>query len=95
MIIWILATGALLRLTRLIVKDRLTASLRADVIRRYGPTSLPADLIACPWCMSFWLALPIYALASMLTGLHAAVIIPAALTGSYLAGILSERLEVD
>lgn len=94
-IIWLLATGTLLRLTRLITKDRIMSPLRSEVIRRYGPESMAADLIGCPWCMSFWIALPVYALASMLTGIHAGIIFPAALTGSYLTGIIAARIETD
>lgn len=94
-IVWSLALGTLLRFTHLVTKDRLTAPIRAALILKYGPDSWQADFIRCHWCVSFWAALPIFAIAALATGLHVAFLVPAALTGSYVNGLVGDRIEVN
>jgi hypothetical protein len=57
-------TFASYRITRLIVTDKFppTMALRKAILDRFpeeegGVEPWPAQLIQCPWCMGFWVAL--------------------------------------
>lgn len=89
----LLALGAAARLTRLITDDRITAPLRALVIRARGPESELAYLVQCPWCLGLWMSGAVTAAAFLA---HGAVWFTApalALTISYLYGIAANRLD--
>jgi hypothetical protein len=59
----IVATLAVASLTKLLVDDRLTVGYRQWVVRKWGKESLQAYLAHCPWCTSFWVALPVMPVA--------------------------------
>jgi hypothetical protein len=45
------------RLTRLVVRDEITAEIRNRIWNRYPPNkSMFGYLFTCEWCMSIWLA---------------------------------------
>lgn len=95
--LWILliSLGAAARITRLITGDILLAWLRAAIIRRFGPESLPADFIKCPWCVGFWVSLAVTAAAFCPAISHhqAYLIVATALTGSWLIGLIARNLD--
>jgi hypothetical protein len=55
---WLLAVGAVWRVTLLAVADEITAPARDAVLRRFRGERL-AYAASCPWCASVWLAVPI------------------------------------
>jgi hypothetical protein len=88
----VVAVLAVARLTRLLVEDRITNSLRLWVIRKYGKSSMPAYFIHCPWCMSIWIAPLVMPVAVLWPNrwVLLALSIPAA---SYLTGLLAKLEE--
>ena len=46
---------AVARLTRLLVDDEITVSIRRWVIKRWGEESKLTYFIHCPWCTSIWI----------------------------------------
>lgn len=86
---------AVARITRLLYEDRLTASWRRWVLKRWGEESLPSYLVHCPWCMSIWVSIPVMPVAVLVPyywpwlsfPVIALLAIPAA---SYLTGKLEE-----
>jgi hypothetical protein len=93
----ILAFGAVARLTRLLTVDTFPpivwgrAHLRAWLIRsgRDDENHWSVRLLGCAWCISFWIAAPVMALAYWF-GPTAAFLIPAGtLTASHAAGMLA------
>jgi hypothetical protein len=91
--VWLLAAGAVLRLTRLVTADGITGRLRASWHNRFGgPRSELGAFITCPWCVSFWVAVPIV-LAAALFGHTAWFWGPAmVLSLSWVAGLLGTGL---
>lgn len=90
----ILVTLAVARLTRLVVVDEITRSLRRWVVNRSGEDSVMAYFIHCSWCTSIWFAVPA-AIAWAFLQLpveHWWVALPAALAMSYVTGFLSQIL---
>lgn len=52
---------AVFRLTRLVVRDEITAEIRLKIWGRYPPDkSMAGYLFTCDWCMSIWLASLVY-----------------------------------
>jgi hypothetical protein len=91
--VWLLAAGAVLRLTRLVTADSIAAPLRsAWHARAGGPRTLAGGFISCPWCVSFWVAI-LVVLAAGLFGHTAWFWGPAmVLSLSWLAGLLGALL---
>lgn len=93
--VFLLALGATARLTRFVTDDYLARHLRAFVIRRAGPQSDFAYLIACPWCLGLWVAGAVMSVA-WFYGEHPGFLIPAAaLSVSWLYGIAASLLDGD
>jgi uncharacterized protein DUF1360 len=80
--IWVffLFAGAAARLTQLICNDKITAPIRAAALKRStlytsqsGYTGPPATergayaFLTCPWCVGFWMAVLLFAVASAVT----------------------------
>jgi uncharacterized protein DUF1360 len=86
----VVAALAVARLTRLVVSDKITVSIRQWVVRKWGADSFASYLFHCSWCMSLWLALPVMPVAALFPNrwVIALLAIPAA---SYLAGFLANR----
>lgn len=91
--VWLLATGAVLRLTRLVTADLVTGRLRAAWQTRHGgPHTDTGAFITCPWCVSFWVAIPVVT-AAALAGHSAWFWAPAmVLSLSWLAGLAGAAL---
>jgi hypothetical protein len=86
----VVAALAVARLTRLLVSDKITVSLRQWVVNKWGANSLLAQLFHCSWCMSIWVAIPVMPVAALFPNrwVIALLAIPA---GSYLTGFLANR----
>lgn len=85
---FLLAAGAVLRLTRLVVDDTVTAGIR----RRFSGGWL-GTLLSCSWCASLWIAAPVAAVA-MLWGRSHWFIFPAVvLSLAWLTGIAAQWLD--
>lgn len=95
--IWILllAFGATARLTRLITGDTITRPLRERIATRYGPDSMPAEFVTCPWCVGFWVALLVTALAftPAVAGSRLFQFLCTALTISWLYALIAVNLD--
>lgn len=89
---WVLA---LARLTRLVVKDRITEIFRETVFAKYGEESLLGYFLICPWCMSVWFGVFTAPYLIWITGISwwTYPIIVAA--GSYVVGLSAENLEEE
>ena len=61
----IVAALAVARITRLLVEDKIMVGYRQWVVKKWGPDSLPAYFVQCPWCTSYWVALPIMPVAAL------------------------------
>lgn len=90
--IWLLFTitiGAVVRLTRLVTADYITAPIRERLITRWGEDSKRSYLLTCDWCASIWIA-PFVATVAILWPTNRVVIIGLlALTASLVAGLLA------
>lgn len=47
---------AVMRVTRLVNADTILDTPRIWLLRKFGPESTLAYFIACPWCVSIWVA---------------------------------------
>lgn len=91
--VFLLALGAVARLTRFFNKDYLARGLRIVLIRRFGPDHDLPYLVTCPWCLSVWVAGGVYTVA-WFYGEHAGFLIPAAaLSASYLYAIFAAYVD--
>lgn len=78
------------RLTRLIVRDEITADLREIVFKRFPPrTSKLGYLLTCTWCISIWAAGGIFTLRRLSP--ETADYVSGILAASAVVGIASER----
>lgn len=91
----LLLTLAVSRLTRLVTTDFLMLPFRRWVINRWGEDSSIAYLVHCSWCSSMWISVPAaIAWAFVMLPMHLWwVAAPAALTMSYVTGLLSQLEE--
>src|SRR5262245_13518348 len=88
----VLITLAVARLTRLVTADAITLPFRRWVVNRWGEDSRIAYLVHCSWCTSLWIALPagvLWAFPLLPLWLWW-LALPAALTMSYVTGLLSQ-----
>lgn len=86
-VLLILATFAVARITRLLTEDRITVGYRRWVIGKWGEDSLAAYLVHCPWCTSIYIAAAVMPL-SVWAAFHAAGTAPWYITtGSALLSI--------
>lgn len=90
--VWLLAAGAVMRLTRVVTADVLGGRLRAAWHNRFPPRTDLGAFITCPWCVSAWIAVPVV-LAAALAGHTAWYWGPAmVLTLSWVAGLAGAAL---
>lgn len=89
---------ATVRVTRLIVFDRLSEPLRQWLVDKWGPESMFVYLWFCPWCMGFWVSLAASTVAWVATDLPSYLTVPwwagvplAALAVSYLVGFILSK----
>jgi len=83
---------AVMRITRLLVEDRLLLGYRRWAVNKWGNDSLPAYLAHCPWCTSIWVAIPVMPVAAIWPNkwVLAGLLIPAA---SMITGLVADRKE--
>ena len=58
-----LAHGANARFARLWTEDEITKTIRNKIQKRFGYSSLINKWMNCPWCLGWWTAWPITAIA--------------------------------
>lgn len=85
-----LAFLATVRVTRLMVSDRITLTYRQWVQKRWGDSSLAAYWAHCPWCTSIWVSALVMPGAILFPNrwVMAVLAIPAA---SLVAGLILDR----
>lgn len=89
--VWLLVDAiAVYRITRLITRDSLplVARPRDAAQRRWGDRAL-GELVVCPWCVSFWVALAV--IAGRLFAPLAWTPLSLAFAFSAVAGLIAER----
>ena len=89
---------ATVRLTRLIVTDKLSEPFRQFLVDKLGTSSWVTYLFFCPWCVSVWIGFASSAIAWYVGGLQPFVSLPAwlaipaiALGMSYVTGWVLSR----
>jgi hypothetical protein len=94
---------AVIRLTRLVIADELTAPLRARLLGQRPATTRDlggerilvvarprlATFLSCPWCVSFWIAIGVVLMQAISP--TACLYVTAVLAFSALAGFMLER----
>lgn len=91
---FLLTLGAVARITRFVNADTLFESVRAAVLRRFGP-GYWYTLVTCPWCLSIWTAAAVVPVG-WFAGRSPAYLIPAmVLSISYLYAIAATHLDKD
>lgn len=88
LIIDILATY---RLTKLVIEDELTGDLRDAINARVSANGKIAFLLTCPWCVSFWAGLAVFAIRRYAPE-DFADILNSTLAASAVTGLMYERL---
>lgn len=100
--VFLVALGASLRLTRLAIDDSILEPLHARILRlsssdRYKRGILGTwlfKLFSCPWCIGFWISLGVTLLAAASNGGAWFFYPAAALSISWLVGILHTAMYV-
>lgn len=91
--VFLLALGAVARVTRLVTDDQLLLPARVWLIGKLGPEHPIAYLAGCPFCMSVWVAGGVYTAAWFYGDTAAFTITASALTASLLVGHLASFLD--
>lgn len=98
LITFIVLLFATIRVTRLIVTDKLSEPFRQLLVDKLGTSSLVTYLFFCPWCVSVWIGFASSAIAWYVGGLQPFVSLPAwfaipaiALGMSYITGWVLSR----
>ena len=94
----VLVTGAVARLTRLVVVDDAGELVRRPILwamTRFGERGLDLAerLLACPFCSGLWIALAVSAAHARLDGSTLWTALLLALTASYASGHLLDTLD--
>ncbi|MFI7467529.1 hypothetical protein [Nonomuraea sp. NPDC049646] len=92
---FLLALGLVARLVRLFTSDPVLRRARDWLDDRYGPHSLRAYLLGCPWTSGLLVAPPVLAWAHHAGDSPAFVITAAAAAASYLVGLAAINLDDD
>lgn len=88
-LLFLLAVGAVMRLTRAVTADRISQAPREALTERWGEDSLKAYFISCDYCVSTYVA-PVVAAVTVLWGDNRVIIIGLlALTASMIAGLVA------
>jgi hypothetical protein len=88
----VVAALAVARITRFLVEDYLTVGYRRWVVTRWGPDSKMSYLAHCPWCTSFWVALPLMPVAALFPNVWVIAAF-SILAASHVAGLLNPGKE--
>lgn len=88
-LLFLITVGAIVRLTRIVTADYITAPIRDRLTERWGEDAKRSYLLTCDYCASVYVA-PIVATVAVLWGDNRVVIIGLlALTASFVAGIIA------
>jgi len=77
------------RLTKLVMEDKITEDIRNYIFDRFPKDSKIGYFLACPWCVSVWAGLVVFALRK--ANPDAADIISGLLAASALTGVAYTR----
>lgn len=78
------------RLTRLIIEDEIFDTPRDWLYRQVKPGGKLAYLLGCPWCISFWVAIPLMILfIGFPTGM---MVVGLPLAGSAVVGFIYQKV---
>lgn len=77
------------RLTRLVIEDEIADKPRDWVYSKIKPGGMLAYMLSCPWCVSFWLAIPLSIIYIMFP--PAMMVIGLPLAGSAIAGLIYQK----
>jgi len=84
---------AVLRLSRLIRKDKILDGPRFAFVTHRHTRSWAPDFVKCPWCVSMWCGLFVSFMRTVCPGLWSPM--SRALASSYVAAIVAVRVEAD
>ena len=87
-VLFVIAIGAVVRLSRLVTADKITESIRERLTARWGEDSLKSYLIGCDYCVSIYLAPVVATVAVLWPDNRVVIIVLLALTASFVAGII-------
>lgn len=88
-LVLVVATLAVARLTRLFVEDKIMVGIRRWVVKKWGEESMPSYFIHCPWCMSIWFSAAIMPVAVLWPNKWV-LMGCSVLAASYITGLLAE-----
>lgn len=77
------------RLTRLVMEDKLTEDLRSLIYGKFPFDSKMTYLMGCPWCLSIWAGLAIFALRRISP--ETADIVSGLLAASAVTGVIYDK----
>lgn len=77
------------RLTKLIMDDKITEDFRNLIFEKFPRDSKLSYLITCPWCVSIWAGLSIFALRKISP--ETADIVSGLLAASAITGVIYTR----
>lgn len=87
LLVFLLATY---RLTRLVIEDEIFDRPRDWIYRKVKPGGKLEYLLGCPWCLSFWVAIPLMILYVFFpTGM---MVVGLPLAGSAVAGLIYQKV---
>ncbi len=89
LLVLVLFTLTVARLTRLITTDKLLEPLRNWVTQKRGPDSQLTYLVHCTWCTSMWIAFAGAPFAVWLSGVDWSWTALIALAASHVTGLLT------
>lgn len=92
-VVFLLALGAAMRITRFVVADALAEDFRSWVLHRYGTESKLTTLVGCQWCVSIYVCAAVFALAWAYGDRPWFVWPAAALAASQIIGLVAVNLD--
>ncbi|MGA6208042.1 DUF1360 domain-containing protein [Nocardia testacea] len=90
LVVTVLYLLAVVRLTRLVVFDKIVEPFRALLVRRLRQGSRITYVVHCPWCVSVWLAAAAAPPAILAAGLSWWTTPLLVFASSHVAGLLAE-----
>ena len=88
-LLFLITIGAIVRLTRLVTADYITAPVRERLIARWGEDSKRAYLLTCDYCASIYIGPVVATVAVVWPTNRVIIIVLLALTASFIAGYIA------
>lgn len=91
LILFIVFSLSVYRVTRLLIEDEILDEVRDWAYTKVKPGGRLSYLMGCPWCLSFWVAIPLMILyIASPTGM---MVVGLPLAGSAIAGMIYQKVE--